>query len=173
MDMRLEVINEDDLEDSTREFLSALLREAFPHNARQYADRGYLRLRPEFRVLAYSAGADLIGQILAFPAPARNVDGVYGFGDLVVVPGYRGQRVGESLVLRCVDECRARGAKAILGSMQRASVQSVLLRIGFEKVSAFRVVRKHDDVTLTRDSWWLLDPEAMTPARIEMDVEIF
>lgn len=107
---------------------------------------------PQLRVLELNRAGGVIGQVSAFWLPTEPQRRMYGIGDLVVKPRYRGTGVARRMCEALTAECWRREAEIVL--VDTLAAQATFLALGFRVVTAFDYFYEVDD-TCRRHRHWL------------------
>lgn len=130
----VETAEEVGLSEADLRMVRGLLAAQIPTHADEYAERGWRRLRPEFRTLARADGK-VIGQESAFAIDTEPGRRLYGLGDAVVRRDRRGHGIARALTERAVAECWSRGAEILL--TDSFALRGVFVGLGFAPVPRF------------------------------------
>jgi GNAT superfamily N-acetyltransferase len=122
-------------------------------------ERGYILHLPAYRVLAWD-GDRLVGtRMVCLPGCEPDL-GLYGFGDVAVLPGRRRHGIAREMTRLAVAEAERRGADAMLTSTRR--LEPLYAELGFRRVHGPEEVRLEvRGRTRFLPSWlirWRVDP---------------
>jgi predicted N-acetyltransferase YhbS len=125
-------------------------------------ERGYILHRPRYRVLAWDGGRLVGTRMVCLPECEPDL-GLYGFGDVAVLPGRRRHGIAREMTRLAVAEAERRGADAMLTSTSR--LEPLYAELGFRRVHGPEEVRlEAGGRTRFLPSWlirWRVEPVAI------------
>lgn len=165
-EIEFEIVNEDDLSERDLRALCNLLADGISRDKDVYRERGWRRIRPEYRVIAREGG-EIAGQMSMFPLQTTPPVRAYGSGDAVVRPKSRGRKVGSALGRASAWEALKRGVDLYVGDS--TAFLSTFADYGFRPAKPFELWYERDGACHRHPNWhlfWFSEPPA---ERIELE----
>jgi GNAT superfamily N-acetyltransferase len=162
-EMGVRPIDEDRIAADDHDAVRGLLAGVITRHAEEYAERGYRRLRPEYRVLVY-ADSGVVGTCSVFRIDAEPALRVYGIGDLVVSAEARGGGLARRMLRIAFSEAQRREADVVIGDT--TAVATTLAGLGFKHVPRFRYFHERDGACSWAPNWWAWEREPIPAPRL-------
>jgi peptidoglycan-N-acetylglucosamine deacetylase len=159
-EIEIEIVNEDDLSERDLRALCDLLAGGISRDKDVYRERGWRRIRPEYRAIAREDG-EIAGQMSMFRLQTTPALRVYGSGDAVVRPKSRGKKIGTELGRVSAWEAYERGIDLYVSDS--AAFVSTYQDHGFRPAKPFEVWYERDGACHRHPNWhlyWFVEPPA-------------